>query len=293
MSKDFHPLLSATIEDTSKLAYPAIVSPKLDGIRCLIIDGVAVSRNLKPIRNKHVQALFGRSAYNGLDGELIVGDPCSKTCYRDTNSGVMSEDGEPDVRFHVFDRFNYQESFSRRFASLPHDGDFERIVRVPHRIVSDETQLLEIENEYLEMGYEGLMVRSPNGSYKQGRSTLRDGILGKLKRMASDEAEIIGVIELERNMNEATINALGHMERSSHQENKVKAGTMGALAVRCVSTGAEFKIGTGFTPEDRDWFWANRETVLRQLVTYNHFPIGRKDLPRFPSYKGLRSREDM
>lgn len=293
MTTIFKPLLSATIEDTSNLSYPAIVSPKLDGIRCLIINGIAVSRSLKPIRNKRVQAFFGKAEYKGLDGELIVGDPCSKTCYRDTNSGVMSEDGEPDVWFHVFDRFDSVLGFVDRYASLPRNDEFERIVRVPHRVVSTEAQLLQIETEYLELGYEGLMVRSPAGSYKQGRSTLREGILGKLKRMASDEAEIIDVIELERNMNEATINALGHTERSSHQENKVKAGTMGALAVRCISTGAEFRIGTGFTPEDRDWFWLNRENVLSQLVTYNHFPVGRKDLPRFPSYKGLRSREDV
>ena len=48
------PMLSHTITDTSDVKYPVLVSQKLDGIRCLIIDGVAVSRNLKPIRNNRV-----------------------------------------------------------------------------------------------------------------------------------------------------------------------------------------------------------------------------------------------
>ena len=70
----FKPLLAHTIEDTSAVKFPCIVSPKLDGIRCIIIDGVAMSRSLKPIRNEYVQKCIGNREYNGLDGELIVGD---------------------------------------------------------------------------------------------------------------------------------------------------------------------------------------------------------------------------
>jgi DNA ligase-1 len=111
--------------------------------------------------------------------------------------------------------------------------------------------------------------------------------------MSSDEAEILSVVELEHNMNEATTNALGLTERSSHKGNKVAGATMGALAVRCLSTGVEFHIGTGFSARDREWFWNNKDNVAGKIVTYNHFAVGRKDLPRFPSYKGFRSVEDM
>ena len=86
----FKPLLSATIEDTASLRYPVLVSTKLDGIRCLVIDGVACSRNLKPIRNAYIQKCIGKPEYNGLDGELIVGNVFAKDCYLKTNSGVMS-----------------------------------------------------------------------------------------------------------------------------------------------------------------------------------------------------------
>lgn len=291
MTTIFKPLLSATIEDTSKLSYPAIVSPKLDGIRCLIINGIAVSRSLKPIRNKRVQAFFGKAEYKGLDGELIVGDPCSKTCYRDTYSGVMSEDGEPDVWFHVFDRFDSVLGFVDRYASLPRKGEAERIVRVPHRVVSTETQLLEVENEYLDQGYEGLMVRSPTGSYKQGRSMLRDEILGKLKRFTDAEYQIVGFQERMHNANEAKTNALGHTERSMHKENMIGRGDLGALVLRY--DGGTFTCGTGFDDKQRAEIWANKDSYLGKIAKVKQFAYGVKDAPRFPVWLGFRDPIDM
>ena len=49
-------LLPRETPDLDKLQYPIIASAKLDGIRCLIKDGVALSRTLKPIPNKSIQA---------------------------------------------------------------------------------------------------------------------------------------------------------------------------------------------------------------------------------------------
>lgn len=285
------PLLAATIESTATLIYPCLVSPKLDGIRALVIDGVVMSRSLKPIRNKHVQALFGKAEYNGLDGELIVGDPRSKTCYRDTNSGVMSEDGTPDVKFHVFDRYDLGSlGFTSRYAQLPQDSD--HIVRVPHHHVSTEEVLLELETKYLEEGYEGLMVRSVQGGYKQGRSTLRDGILGKLKRFSDAEYKIVGFEERMKNENVATVNALGHTERSTHKENLVGRGDLGALVLE-FAPGQTFNCGTGFTDDDRAFIWAHRDQYLGRYAKIKSFLIGVKDLPRFPVWVGFRDESDM
>ena len=284
-------LLAYTVEDIAHLKLPVMASVKLDGIRCLVIDGVAYSRNMKPIRNKYVQQCIGKPEYNGLDGELIVGDVFAKDCYRQTNSGVMSEDGEPDFNYYVFDRWDMGDAtFNERYANLP-ELPFVKIVE---QVLMDTMYpLLKFEQDMLEQGAEGIMVRSVDGIYKNGRSTAKDRILGKVKRMVSAEARITEVIELEHNLNEAVTNALGLTERSSHKENKVAAGTMGALVVQCIDSGVSFNIGTGFTAEDRNWFWVNRDQCIGMVVTYNHFPIGRKDLPRFPSYKGIRSLEDM
>jgi DNA ligase-1 len=102
------PMLAGKAEDVSKVKFPTLVSPKLDGIRALVIDGVVVSRNLKPIPNRYVQKLF--SMYEGYDGELIVGSVNGPNVFRETTSGVMSEDGTPDVKFMVFDRWDMPEA---------------------------------------------------------------------------------------------------------------------------------------------------------------------------------------
>ena len=72
-------LLPRETPDLDNLQYPVYVTPKLDGIRCLFKGGVALSRTLKPIPNKSIQAWAKKHAkiLEGMDGELIVGSPTS------------------------------------------------------------------------------------------------------------------------------------------------------------------------------------------------------------------------
>src|SRR5690554_1925933 len=76
--------------DLDLLSYPVYVTPKLDGIRCLAFQEGALSRTLKPIRNRYVQECFSKAGSTlwGMDGELIVGPPTTPDVYRVTNSGV-------------------------------------------------------------------------------------------------------------------------------------------------------------------------------------------------------------
>ena len=78
--------IAAAIEDVT---YPIWVGVKYDGIRALVVNGVVLSRSLKPIPNAHVQKLFGKPEYNGLDGELILGDIYAPDVFRKTTSAVM------------------------------------------------------------------------------------------------------------------------------------------------------------------------------------------------------------
>ena len=100
MKQVIKPML-ATEADFNKLRYPVYTQPKLDGIRVIIKNGVVYSRSLKPIPNKHIQALFGHM--DGVDGELIVGNPTAHDVFQKTTSGVMSKYGEPDVTLYAFD----------------------------------------------------------------------------------------------------------------------------------------------------------------------------------------------
>jgi len=281
----FRPMLAGKV-DLTKVRFPVLVSPKLDGVRAIVLDGVVVSRNLKAIPNAHVQKLF--SSYEGLDGELIVGNACDADVFRNTTSGVMSRDGEPDVWFHVFDHVTHPMSlFVERHKivqTLTRHVSNIRLVDVPQHVCACMQSLLELEEKYLGMGYEGLMLRDQYAQYKYGRSTEREGWLLKLKRFEDSEATILSVEELLHNANESTINALGNTERSSHKENMIPAGRMGKLIVQDLVTGVQFGIGTGFDDAQRHEFWSNKEEYVGKVVKYQYFPTGSKDKPRFPSF---------
>lgn len=289
----FKPML-ATDAELDKLRFPLLASAKLDGIRAVVREGVVYSRSNKPIPNKHVQELF--SEYQWLDGELIVGDPTSKTVYRDTSSGVMSEEGTPDVSFFVFDHV-VDIAASYRSRSLLIEAAIKKYkakqVEIHQQIeISSIDRLLTFEARVLELGYEGLILRDPNAPYKMGRSTVKEGYLLKLKRFMDSEAVVIGFEERMRNGNIAKTNELGRTARSSHKENKHGRGDLGALVLR-TPDGVEFSCGTGFTDSERGEIWASRDRLLGATAKYKFFPVGVKEAPRHPVFLGWRMKEDM
>lgn len=294
------PMLAGTCKDISKIIYPVLVSPKLDGIRAIVQgQGRVMSRTLKDIPNRFIretlQELTADLANVELDGELIVGSNF-QTC----TSGIMSGDGEPDFCYHVFDvvhqltvvpfkdRLDLANQLVNRLGT-------SRIVMVPHRVVKTEEELLAAEAEYLAEGYEGLMVRDPAGPYKHGRSTEKQGWLLKVKRFVDSEAEILGFEEMMHNANDATKDELGHTKRSSHKANKLPMGTLGRFLVRDVYSGVEFAVGTGvgLTQALRQEIWDDRDQYLGRIVKYKSQPHGVKDAPRLPIWLGFRDSSDM
>lgn len=289
----FKPML-ASPADLNKLTFPCLVSPKLDGVRALVKDGVVLSRSLKPIPNEYVQRLFGRPELEGFDGELIVGSPTAEDVFHVTSGAVRRRDGTPPVVFYVFDIVAAHTPYRLRRDILESlfQGPTLRPVELVSEFQVESLKGLElVEEECLKRGYEGVMVRAPEAPYKYGRSSTKEGYLLKVKRFQDSEALVIGVVELMHNENEATTSELGRTRRSTHQENLVPAGTMGALYVQDIHTSKRFHIGTGFTAEDRKWWWDDDHTGL--IVKYKFFPVGVKDLPRHPSYLGIRDTFDL
>lgn len=292
MSNTFKPLLAGKF-DASKIKFPVLASAKLDGVRCIIIDGVAMSRSLKPIPNEHVQKMLGKAKYNGLDGELMVGFVGGKDVYRNTVSAVMREEGTPNFTFWVFDTCLRAHGYQDRLEYVKKFDGEGAIKVLPHTLINDMDALDKFEAKQLDRGLEGVILRKPDGYYKCGRSSTNEGILLKLKRFEDSEAEIIGVQELLKNGNDATENALGHTERSSHKANMIPMDTMGCLDVRDLKTKVEFSIGTGFDAATRAEFWKNRKSVPGLIVKYKYFASGSRDKPRFPVFLGFRDKRDM
>lgn len=294
MTDKFQPMLSATLLNPAALKYPVLASPKFDGIRALVRNGVLVSRNLRPIANPHVAQLFRGSKFEGLDGELIAGEPTDEHVFTKTTSAVMAGHGVPkDVRFFVFDIVS-NEAYVDRLATLRElvsRAGVSRLLAVPQRLIKNADELAEFEEKMVGLGYEGVMLRSTHGLYKYGRSTLREGYLCKLKRFSDAEAVITGVVERQHNENEAKRDAVGRIDRSMSKAGMVGANTLGAFLVRGTTgayKGAEFSVGTGMTDEFRAEVWRDPVKWVGRIIKYKFFPSGTKDAPRFPVFIGER-----
>lgn len=300
------PMLAASMENSRgeamsfrDLTYPLAASIKLDGIRCLRVDNKTLSRSFKEIPNRHIQKLMS-SLPNGLDGELItVSEDGSIKEFSKIQSDIMSEDGEPDFIFKIFDyvKSSLNTPYIQRIedlkllsANMP-----QFCALVLPRIVHDQQELLSYEEEVLKDGHEGIMTRKLDGPYKCGRSSFREQFLVKIKRFVDSEAVIVGFEERLHNVNEAELDELGHTKRSSAKAGLVPANTLGTLLVKDVHDGREFGIGTGKGLDDalRKTMWENRERYIGKIVKYRYQEVGVKELPRIPSFQGFRDPRDM
>ena len=291
----FKPML-ASPADFKTLTFPKLASPKLDGVRAIVRGGVVYSRSNKLIPNQAVQRKF--SLCEGFDGELIVGSPYAEDVYRRTVSTVMRQcESADDVRFYVFDSVVFPEhNYTRRRAHLitfmENRSSLTGVTLLEQQAIANLDQLYLYEDMCLNKGYEGLILRSANTSYKFGRSTTREQKMLKVKRFVDAEAVVVGFQERMHNANEAMTNELGRTARSSHQENQIGRGDLGALL--CVTPeGVEFSIGTGFSDADREHIWDNRGAYQGCLAKYKYFPIGGKDAPRHPVFLGWRALIDL
>lgn len=291
------PMLAVKCSDVTKLKFPVLATPKLDGIRCVKVNGKALSRKFLPIPNAFIRSLIEQFFPDGVDGELIV----PGASFNDTSSAVMSSDGMPDFKYFVFDYVPGALDVPYRIRmhaledmKLFGKGEFV-MKRVLPVTINNVDELNAYETKCLNEGYEGVMVRDPNGPYKLGRSTENEGWLLKVKRFEDAEAKVIELVELQRNDNEATKDNVGHTKRSTHAENMTPMGVLGAIRVKDLKTGVEFSIGSGFDAAQRKAIWEHRADYVGELVKYKHQPSGAKEAgaPRFPVFIGFRHTNDM
>lgn len=293
------------------LDYPLYASPKIDGVRGCGFGGNLLTRSGKRFANQWTSNLFTGDVFDGLDGELIIGEPNDPKIFHKTSGPLRRMEGMPEVTWYIFDDFTDPAApFISRMAAVRARveeinfmmnasafgrGDFLKVVE--QVIVNNDAELLAYEEKCVSMGYEGVMVRKPEGQYKHGRSTLRQGWLLKVKRFIHSEATITGYEQEYENTNEAFLDELGRQKRSTAQEGLVPVERLAKFICHSDDWPEPFAVScTSMTHKEREEAWqkikADPNHFIDELCRFKHFPHGAKDRPRHPLYDGLRDKAD-
>ena len=215
------------------------------------------------------------------DGELLLDkeDLPSKDLYRETVTVVNSKnDNKKNIVFNVFD-FIPLKDFENGHSDLPCDRrkmqvyesirntepNWIRPVPILYRGEYNKEIVQKELDKQIALEHEGVMVNINDAPYEGKRTK---NIL-KVKAMQDCDLKIIGFEE-------------------GTGKNK---GTLGAIIVDY--KGFEVKVGSGFTDEDRKYFWNNQNELLGRVITVQYFEetTNKKDNSlslRFPVYKELR-----
>lgn len=313
MSK-FKPTLAVDV-DWSKIKYPCILLPKLDGVRGLNQTGELMGRSGKKHVNIANTEYFTKPQYIGFDGELtILGDTTGENLCSETSSLLRRKSDTNQCQWNLFDYVTEETAhlgYADRYQILKDkvaqldETLTERLQVISAHIVNSREEVEELELMYLEQGYEGIILRSSNGAYKFGRTTQREGSYLRLKRFVDSEILVTGLIEGQENKNIATKDKWGRSERSTHAENMSGNGQVGTILGTLLEDvifndkvifekGLEVKVSPGKMPhKDRVHYFNNPELIVGQFVKFQHFPIGIKDKPRFPTFQCFRDKIDM
>lgn len=305
----FKPMLACDWHE-EKLKFPCFVQPKIDGVHAVFPEGEVLSRKLTKFANEHVSSVWANAKFKGLCGEFTTRDssPWDADLCRKTTSALNTIAGCPEMKLWAFDYVTPETKelpYTTRLGLLHQfveSSSFDNIEVVPTLVVHSMTGLLAFEQECLNRGYEGVIVRDPDAGYKYGRCGKTHAGVWRIKRFIQEEMVVTAVIEGNHNENEATKDSLGRTKRSTHKENMVGNGMVGALVgtllkdIVCPFTGQVLlKAGLsvnvsagGMTIQERKDYFLNQSKILGKIVSFKMFPKGVKDKPRFGTFAYIR-----
>ena len=216
-----------------------------------------------------------------LDGEITLldrGSLSSKEAYKETMKIVRTKDKEKHgIKMIVFDCMTAEEfkkqdcpdDYGTRRAMaqvLLSAAEFKYFELLPILYAgNDSAKVLELLDEAVAKGEEGVMINITDAKYEFGRTWS----LMKVKKMSTVDLEIVGYEE-----------GSGRL-----------SGTLGAILVR-YKDGNIVKVGSGFSDGLRDLIWENKDDYLSTICEIQYFEEttnadGGVSL-RFPIFKDFR-----
>jgi DNA ligase-1 len=296
-----------------KLVFPLVGQPKVDGVRALNLTGKLTGRSLKQFKNRYLTTQLSHSSLIGFDGELAAELETHPALCRITSSATGTIEGQPYVIWWLFDYVTVASRglpYMQRMEMLKLAVDAVPLGLKPHlriipsRLIHSLEELEAFDTENLLAGYEGTVVCGPDAIHKDGRAG-KKLFKWRIKRFVDFEFAVDEIIEGEENQNEAQTNELGHTFRSSHQDNMVANGMVGAMLGRTLNVvkdgdtvlfqaGEKVRVGAGcLTHDQRRYYFRNQAEFKALTHKAKFFPKGIKDKPRFPTWQSFRTAEDI
>lgn len=246
--------------------------PKLDGIRCIITVDGAFSRTGKEIVAvphilEKLRPIFTEFPDLILDGELynhLYKDNFNEIISMVRQSKPTQEDLEKSaqyIQYWVYDIVN-DDPYTLRHSKLIElflNTD-ETIQVIPNTVLVDHDHLMELYESYVELGYEGQMIRVDGIGYENKRTSN----LLKHKSFDDSEFEIVSIEEGTGN----------------------RAGMAGYVICR-LPDGRTFSAGAMGTFEECIKMYEERDEYVGGQVTVQHFRLTPDGVPRFPKAKVL------
>jgi DNA ligase-1 len=281
------PMLAHKYKDhAAKITYPCFLQPKLDGHRSIAApepDGALLktptvklwSRTRQPKRAwphivNRLNDLWrgaGVAAYP-LDGEAYNHDYRDK--FEELSHFLQQEEyipGSEVVEYHIYDCIIDGMGFAERHAKLaellsrePKNSPLKLVETIE---VKDEDEMMLAFERFLELGYEGVVVRNSAGLYEHKRSYN----LQKVKQFDDDEFVIQAVIE-------------GRGKLAGH------------AVFSCVTKeGVPFEAKLKGDQKKLKVYWEHPEQVIGKTLTVKYQGWFKSGKPRFAV--GWRLREDL
>lgn len=267
------PMLAKIFEKEShKLTYPAIIQPKFDGFRCLAQkknEGSVICwsrtgnifETTKEIERELLQLMTVGEVW---DGELYR----HGVAFNEISGSIRNVKENASVaQYWVYDIVN-EQSQGHRIRDLVSKIDNINVTKhirfAISIIVHNQEQVYKWADIFIDQGYEGAIVRSFDGRYRQD---YRSSDLLKVKRWQDAEFKIVAYAE-----------GIGKEE--------------GLVIWICETLeGKTFRTRPRGTYEERKNLLYLAPSYIGKMLTVRFFELSKDGIPRFPV--GLRIKEEV
>ena len=195
------PMLAHEYQKRGKgFVFPCYTQPKLDGTRAVGMPGKGLFSRLRktfPHMEHILQELTMLPADLILDGELYTNELTFQEIVGLVKKETLKQgDAEKQlkIKYHVYDIIDTTKTYEARMADLAKlfaTHTFRHVVLVRTIRCASEAEMKTQHNTFVADGYEGIMLRSPQGLYKHSRSA----DLLKYKEFFDAEYEVVGFKE--------------------------------------------------------------------------------------------------